>query len=846
MARNPNCQQCDLYKGATTVCVYGRGDRESGIMFIGEAPGAEEDQSGLPFVGQAGQKFDDIGARYGIRLGDTGYVTNICKCRPPNNKAPKISEQHACFNYLKEEIMEIKPWLIVLLGAVPCKKVLGVASLKEVRDVVQDIDLIDLKSTERDVYHHCKVFAMYHPSAILRTPELASSFEDEIATIAQLIDAHAGKGPAIQVMDESHHFVIDNLDTLRKFCDKMETAPRISFDLETTGFDYHEDEVLLAACSWRDHYAAVITLYGQDMAPLFKDSYDDAWIHIERLARHPSITGQNYSFDKKFFMGKGIKNLPPTGFDIMLAHHLVWEYLPHNLTDICLQLKVAPRYDADLYTYPGAKESFANIPHAVLIRYAANDADVEFRAEPIITSHPEWAGLRDLYYKIVLPCQEVITQMEFTGVVIDEERLLQLRNQLTKELRAMEERLRAQSYKPEDFNWRSYKQITKELYDVRDLPIVGRTKTITEEHPQGTPSTKKWELEELIRQRGGDVKKEPNSYERVMGLEVEECLKFLMTLHQIKKHGKVCSTYVGYSDVEDDEQKGMHKHIKRGRIHTDYHLEGTATGRYSSKKPNLQNIPRGFDVRGIFTVEPGHVFVSADYAQAELRVLAWLAKDPDMKATFLAGADIHSEVAMRIYNKGANEITYEERVTAKFVNFGIAYQRGAQSIADQIGCTKEEGQKYIDGFYNTYPMVRLFIDECKRAVIDPGYVQNQYGRRRRFLPTDHQDIHAEYERQAVNFMCQGNVADTLSKATVDVACTLNKLQMKSYLIMTLHDAIMLSVLEEELDKVKAILQLCMADNLAIPGLDLHLPIDITVSERWGESKDDLVMEDSDA
>lgn len=253
-----------------------------------------------------------------------------------------------------------------------------------------------------------------------------------------------------------------------------------------------------------------------------------------------------------------------------------------------------------------------------------------------------------------------------------------------------------------------------------------------------------------------------------------------------------------------------------------------------------------YPIRSCFVASPGHVFIEADYCQAELNVLAYISKDPSMMAVMNDPTrDLHSEMAVKGYHLSCipaevKKLWPHYRVLAKASNFGIAYGRGANALvraaqAEGVETDKASAQRLIDTFFNEFPQTKVFFEECHEAVIDPGYVENAFGRRRYFLPTDDERIRAKQEREAGNMPIQGTVGDALSIALYNLYRLRNAYDMKFRLVLTIHDAVILEVPVAEVEEVKSIiLPACMSAGARIPTIGLTLGIDIEVMRRWGE------------
>jgi len=303
-------------------------------------------------------------------------------------------------------------------------------------------------------------------------------------------------------------------------------------------------------------------------------------------------------------------------------------------------------------------------------------------------------------------------------------------------------------------------------------------------------------------------------------LDIQERHEIIPSILEYRTSSKLRTTFL------KDSMVGLLD--KDQRIHTHYKITGTTTGRLASSGPNLQNIPRDKQVRNIFTVPENYLFLEGDYSQAELRVAAYASKDTGMISMFESGQDVHTLVATQIFTKPAEQISKEERILAKFLDFGIGYGRGWKSVADQYNKSEQEAKDLVYSFHRKFPaLIAWFEEETEKARRD-RVLTSCFGRKRWF-PV-YGDFLPQWEREARNFNCQSTIADLTLRSTILLDQFFRSHSFRTSLIMNLHDAIMLEVHRDELDDVRYCLQRIM--EIPCPQINVSIPIEYEISDRW--------------
>ncbi|HID65040.1 MAG TPA: DNA polymerase I [Anaerolineae bacterium] len=441
------------------------------------------------------------------------------------------------------------------------------------------------------------------------------------------------------------------------------------------------------------------------------------------------------------------------------------------------------------------------VPVERVAQYAGADVDMTYRLVALLESELREKELWPLFTEVEMPLVPVLAEMEMKGVVLDVPFLQNMSGQLQKRLATLEKEIQDQVGYP--FNVNSTQQLSDALFIKLGLPTKGVRKTAS-----GHYSTAAAVLESLKDQHP------------VIGLILEQ-----------RELAKLKSTYV--------DALPQLVNPRTGRVHTSYNQTGTVTGRISSSDPNLQNIPirteLGRQVRRAFVAGEGSVLVAADYSQVELRVMAHISQDPALLEAFRRGEDIHTSTAAAILGVPAEEVTPEMRRLAKSVNFGLSYGQGSHGLAQQTGLSHEEADRFIKTYFARYPKVKEYIERTKRQAKEQGYVETLLGRRRYFpeLQRDQVRTHivAAAHRMAINAPIQGTAADILKIAMLRLHRALHERNLKSRMILQVHDELVLEVPEDEVDTVAPLVKKIMEGAFQ---LDAPLKVDVKVGKNWLE------------
>ncbi len=510
----------------------------------------------------------------------------------------------------------------------------------------------------------------------------------------------------------------------------------------------------------------------------------------------PSKLGQNVKYDQHVLANHGIA-LAGVAHDTMLQSYVLESHRPHDLDSLAWRhLDVKAISYAEVTGKGSAQIGFDEVAVERATEYSAGHADIAMQLHGAL--YPRLAADGDLdrvYRDIELPTREVLFRMERNGVLLDRQRLAAQSTELGARVEALEARAFELASGP--FNLGSPRQLGEILFERMKLPIVKKTAT-------GQPSTDEEVLQELA---------------------ADYPLPKLLLEHRALS--KLKSTYT-------DKLPQM-INPATGRVHTTFAQATAVTGRLASTDPNLQNIPvrttEGRRIREAFIAAPGHLLVSADYSQIELRIMAHLSGDPSLLAAFAQGEDIHRATAAEIFAVPIEQVSSEQRRYIKAVNFGLIYGMSAFGLAAQLGIERGAAQQFIDKYFARYPGVAQYMRQTREQAREQGYVRTVFGRQL-WLP----DINAgggprrqAAERAAINAPMQGTAADLIKLAMIAVQAWLDQERLASRLILQVHDELVFEVPEPELARMKQELPALMT---GVASLRVPLVVDVGSGPNW--------------
>ncbi len=628
------------------------------------------------------------------------------------------------------------------------------------------------------------------------TDRLAAIFED-LGFKSLLHQLRDGDGPAHKDVDYIAVTTRQDFDALAK---ALRSQDHIAVDTETTGVDPLRCELVGISLSWEPRTAYYLPFRAPPDAPVLGEE------ELERLGRvladeRITKTGQNLKYDQLVLQRAGVE-LRGIVFDSLLASNLLNGHLTaHDLDTLALRyLDIKKIPTRDLIGSGKKQISMAEVPLSKITAYACEDADVALRLEEVLGRDLEAdAEAKRLFETLELPLSFVLADMQQNGIRVDCDLLARQSAELTEMLANLTDEIHKLA--GHAFNIASPKQLGVVLFEELGLPVLRRTKT--------GPSTNEATLTELA----------------AMGHELPE------RLLEYRTYAKLKNTYL------DALPQLVHPDTER--IHTTFSQTITATGRLSSRDPNLQNIPvrteLGRTIRAAFVPEPGWKLLAADYSQVELRMLAHYAQDEMLGQAFEEGRDIHRVVASEVNGIPEDEVTRQQRSAAKAINFGIIYGQTAHGLSQSTDMSVSRAKEFIDSYFERFPRVRGFIDKTIERAHADGYVRTLLGRKREIpeLKSNNKGRRARAEREAVNTVIQGSAADLIKTAMVRLHERLRAEQPEARMLLQIHDEL---VLEAPPDAVDAVADAVREEMEAALPLSVPIAVDLGVGNNWLELK----------
>ncbi len=665
-------------------------------------------------------------------------------------------------------------------------------------DVALPAALHELAAKEQDAQTLAALFERYGFRTWLK--EVHGGSVDASAA-APAIATIAGEAPAEKVFPEDvpRHYdtLLTEADVLRWLA-VLEAADVVSLDTETTGLDPMQAQLVGMSFSVEPGRAAYLPLAHSGPGVAEQVGVARALALLQSWLENPARRklGQNLKYDQHVFANHGV-SLRGIVDDTLLESYVLESHLRHDMDSLATRHLGVKTISYDEVTGKGAQRiGFDQVDLERATAYAAEDADITLRLHRTLSSQlAADERLRRVYADIEMPAREVLFRMERNGVLIDSGLLEKQSAELGARMMALEQKAHLEAGQP--FNLNSPKQIGEIFFEQLKLPVVKKT-------PSGAPSTDEEVLEKLA-------------------------LDYPLpkTLLEYRGLTKLKSTYT-------DKLPRM-VNARTGRVHTNYGQATAVTGRLASNDPNLQNIPvrtgEGRRIREAFIAPPGHVLVSADYSQIELRIMAHLSRDPGLLKAFAAGEDVHRATAAEIFNRNIAEVGADERRAAKTINFGLIYGMSAFGLAIQLNLDRSTAQAYIDSYFARYPGVKRYMDETRAQARDAGYVETVLGRKlwlqeiRSSNPARRQGA----ERAAINAPMQGTAADLIKLAMIAVQDWLDLDRLQTRLIMQVHDELVLEVPDAELATVRTRLPLLMT---GVAKLEVPLLVDVGSGLNW--------------
>ncbi len=659
---------------------------------------------------------------------------------------------------------------------------------RELATIKTDVELPhsieDLKSTPADTEALLTLYREFEFRSMISELEKGEAGEDE--------------RPAVT----ADYTVITEQKEFLQWLDQLNQSDLFAFDTETTSLDYMTAELVGVSFACEPGKAAYVPVAHDYIgAP---QQLDRQWVleQLKPLLENPQRrkVGQNLKYDQSVLARHGIE-LRGMAFDTMLESYVLNSTASrHDMDSLAKRYLGVSTVSFEDIAGKGIKQlTFNQIDLDKAGPYAAEDADITLRLHQALWPQLEQEeSLKKVFDDIEMPLVDVISRIERNGALVDGTLLGQQSIEIGKRLSELEKQ--AHEDAGEVFNLSSPKQLQELLFNKLGLPVIKKT-------PKGQPSTAEEVLQELA---------------------LDYPLPRLILEH--RSLSKLKSTYT-------DKLPQM-INPATSRIHTSYHQAGTATGRLSSSDPNLQNIPirteEGRRVRQAFVAPEGYTLVAADYSQIELRIMAHLSGDKGLLDAFANGLDIHKATAAEVFGVALDQVSTEQRRSAKAINFGLIYGMSAFGLARQLGVSRQSAQEYIDLYFDRYPGVLRYMEETKASAKEKGYVETLFGRRL-YLP----EINARNgmrrqaaERTAINAPMQGTAADIIKKAMLSVDQWLVNSAMDAKVIMQVHDELVLEVADKDLEAVVAGIKDKMEKAAS---LDVPLLVEVGAGDNWDQA-----------
>ena len=614
-------------------------------------------------------------------------------------------------------------------------------------------------------------------------------------SLSELLSAPVANRQTIETTPHEYHLVQTEAD-IQALVTLLSAADVISLDTETTSTNAIDAQLVGLSFAVEEKKAYYVPVpaqanEAQNIVDKFKAIYENP---------NTLKVGQNIKYDLEVLRNYGIMLQGPL-FDTMIAHYLLQPELRHNMdfmAEVYLNYETV-HIDALIGAKGKAQKNMRELAPSEVYAYACEDADITLQLKNVLQPKLVEAGVERLFNEVEMPLIPVLAEMECNGVRIDTAALKETSQVFTERMLQLEQEIYQAAGKT--FNVASPKQVGDILFG--EMKIIDKPK-----------------------------KTKTGQY-----VTSEEVLQTLRSKHPIVAHildyralKKLLGTYV------DALPKLINP--RTGHIHTSFNQAVTATGRLSSSDPNLQNIPvRGEDgkeIRKCFIPEEGCEFFSADYSQIELRVMAHLSQDANMLDAFREGYDIHAATAAKIYDKHVSEVTRDERTKAKRANFGIIYGITVFGLADRLNIERAEAKQLIDGYFKMFPQVRDYMEQAKETAKANGYVETFF-HRRRYLPdinSSNATVRGIAERNAINAPIQGSAADIIKVAMVRIFQRFQRENIRSKMILQVHDELNFSVLPNEKEQVERIV---MEEMQAAYPLDVPLVADGGWGNNWLEA-----------
>lgn len=805
---NSACNRCPLSKSSLTVCCPSGGPKQADIAIWGETLSATEENRGKPFLGDSGRKLNYLLRQAKLSRKNLRIALTV-RCKPPGAKKPSKKEVDACWPYSLYDILAGKPKVIVSMGALATKQLLGdPSSLKKVRGFpVQKTFYYAGK--KGSIEHTCWIIPTYHPNMCLHDWS-----NDDIVVFDLLNAKKIADGLEPLVWPDTKIEVAKTFDQAMQLIQRLKRSGEWVFDTETTGFDPHEAKILCIGFCMKAGTSHILPFYSQGMVRFWKPNEEHQIVEaLAEAFQESALIGQNLKFDiKQIRKMTGLVDYE-IAHDTLIGHRCIDENKPHNLTFQCQWYLKWAKYDALMDKYKVSKKEFRTweVPDELLWKYCAYDCDGTFRLAEAQKPELEEAKALTAFHTemdLIVPLADV----EYRGFQTNKDKLFELSIQYRKQADAAKKKLCRSASKlvSEEFGEKFNPNSTQQLI----VLLKASGANLRKKTKGGNPSVDRLVLSKLA-------------------LESNKAGTIAKNVQLLRKATKYVGTYLDGSDGKG----GLLQHIKsHDRVHPTYNLGLTRTGRLSADDPPIQTIPRMGGLRTIFVPDnpAKHKLIAVDYAKLELCIMAWLANDDKMCTELINQVDLHTRMALTVrlnrdptdeeFEELSSKVGKDERALAKGVNFGIPYGRGASAIVEANpeafpkGMIKPQRvntvQAIIEAYYNKYWGVHDYLEAEVERGKNQGYLLTPFFKRRRnifaamkwfnsdeSLSTEHRDYDLSHvERELRNFRIQSLGSDLLSRATKKAWEGMKGIKIPAFrIVLSLHDALIFNCHEDYID-----------------------------------------------
>lgn len=813
------CTLCDLHKECQRVCMKGTGRPTASIVCIGEAPGAKEDEAGLFFCGQAGQRLNSGLRRCGLDRVQVA-VENVCRCRPPENRKPRAKEIKSCSEkYLFPILDTLQPRVIILLGNVAMKAVIGKTTISQ-----------HAGSVYWSKRFKCKVIPTYHPSYIIReerkagrgapAPKVSKDFDAHLA-LARMESATS----TMRLANKGNYRYVHTISELRAFLKRLEDANRrgrvVSMDVETgclPGGDRRKSPI--QPFSKHQFLRTVAFCFGQR----------ECWcldIESSTSAKRSLISKTLQQCDRIKYVGHNLKFdaltistqlgvlLKPEQlyFCTMIAHHVAVDERRglQNLSSCVSRFTSLGNYDWKIKS-----EGFGGVTKQELMEYNCFDADACYQLF-VILSHmiADDKQLRWLWTKVSMPLMRLMFKAENHGMAVDRGWMNKASIKLTKVQEEAERRFCSHA---SVVAFEAQKGVSFSTLVQGRHPMAGR-KLLTQ-YLESLDSSKNT----LDYTEKGNLSLSAESLARYAKLH--KSVSNLRKWRRCKDWLQIIESYEAFADDTVDD-----------RIHASFNEVGTSSGRIASNGPNVQNLTG--------TLRPMIVpvrdeFVHPDYSQIELRFLAHCSKDSVMVQSYQHGVDLHAGMAAEAFNVHPGDVTDEQRKIGKTLNFSIVYGLSPDSLAVRLGVSVPEAERFISATFRRYSQLGPFKKSVEMVLQRNRVYRSVFGRFRH-MPDG--DLTGHDLRAGFNFVAQGPASTLTQYAAVTVDRVLSKLKIDAAILNIIHDSFLIDCFRKDRERIMSVCKKVM-ENLKLP-FKMRVPLvaDVEVGENYGVVKS---TDDADA